>query len=394
MTHTRLLIVADDFTGGLDTGVKFAEQGIGVKVVVNPGQAEDWAETSEQVIVAVTESRRQPPEEAHNLVHRVVSAGRRLGIEHVYKKTDSALRGNIGAELSAALTAFGAEMLPFLPAYPVMERITVGGIHCIDGVPVHRSAFAEDPFNPVRESDVCNLIAAQTDIPVCHTDPMHLKPTRGICVIDARSDADLENAGRRLAAMNALSVSAGCAGFAAFLPSLLKLRRDAPDVSTTMQEGLLVICGSINPITRRQMDYAEAHGFIRIRPASVPASPRNRWMIVDANPPGSDDMPTDFSIVSSEARESVADALAGALAALEAKTTGPILMTGGDTLIRCLARLGCEGLKPIREIYPGVVLSVAHLRGHKRMILSKSGGFGQETLLTDLQRLIMNQAGI
>ncbi len=393
MAHAKLLIVADDFTGGLDAGVKFAEQGISVKVVVNPGRTEDWARTCEQVIVAVTESRRLPSGEAHELVHRIVSAGRAAGIEHVYKKTDSALRGNIGAELGAALAAFGVDMLPFLPAYPMMRRITDGGIHYIDGIPVHRSVFAEDPFNPVSESDVCNLVAAQTDMPVCHTDPTHLKRTRGICVVDARSDADLENAGIRLAAMNALSVSAGCAGFAAFLPSLLKLRQDAPDVPTTMGEGLLVISGSVNPITRRQMDFAEAHGFIRVHPASVPASPGSRWMIVDANPPGFEDS-VNIRKASTEARESVADALAGTLSVLEAKTTGPILITGGDTLIRCLERLGCKELKPVREVYPGVVLSIAHLRGRKRMILSKSGGFGEETLLTDLQGLIVKQASI
>ena len=32
----KLLIIADDFTGGLDTGVKFAQRGINVRVILNP----------------------------------------------------------------------------------------------------------------------------------------------------------------------------------------------------------------------------------------------------------------------------------------------------------------------------------------------------------------------
>ena len=36
MTNAKLLVVADDFTGGLDTGVQFARQGIATRVVVNP----------------------------------------------------------------------------------------------------------------------------------------------------------------------------------------------------------------------------------------------------------------------------------------------------------------------------------------------------------------------
>ena len=54
----------------------------------------------------------------------------------VYKKTDSALRGNIGAERSAVLDGSGEKCLSFIPALPGMNRITVGGVHYIDGVPV------------------------------------------------------------------------------------------------------------------------------------------------------------------------------------------------------------------------------------------------------------------
>ena len=69
-----------------------------------------------------------------------------------YKKTDSALRGNIGAELSAALDGSGAGVLSFLPAFPRMNRTTAAGIHYIDGIPAAKSVFGQDPFNPVKES--------------------------------------------------------------------------------------------------------------------------------------------------------------------------------------------------------------------------------------------------
>ena len=111
MTDTKLLIVADDLTGGLDTGVQFARQGIKVRVVVNPDPAGDWTHNAAQVLVAVSESRHMMPEDAYETVYRIISAGRQAGIPYFYKKTDSALRGNIGAELDAALKASGAEVL-------------------------------------------------------------------------------------------------------------------------------------------------------------------------------------------------------------------------------------------------------------------------------------------
>ena len=158
MTDAKLLIVADDLTGGLDTGVQFARQGISTRVVVNPDPDGDWVQADAQVLVAVAETRHMPPEAAYDTVFGIVSAGRQGGIPYIYKKTDSALRGNIGAELSAALKASGNDVMAFLPAYPAMNRVTVKGRHYIDGVPVAQSVFGKDPFNPVQESNVQKLI--------------------------------------------------------------------------------------------------------------------------------------------------------------------------------------------------------------------------------------------
>ena len=402
MTNAKLLIVADDFTGGLDTGVQFAQQGIATRIVMNPGEAGEWTEIDGQVLVAVTESRHLPPEAAYAVVFRIVVAAKRAGIPYVYKKTDSVLRGNIGSELSAALAASGADMLPFLPAFPRLRRTTVGGRHYIDGVPVSESAFGRDPFNPVHESDVRRLISAQTDARVWNATTETLVLGRGICVLDAQSDEDLSRAGARLGELGALSVSGGCAGFAAFLPPLLKLRTRVPPAMPALGDRLLVVCGSVNPITRRQLDWAEAHGFARLRltPAQKLEAdsiagplPRTRWLILDTNDPEPDNTRTRVYAESrgwdlEEVRRRIAANLAEALAAVEPEWSGALLITGGDTLLQCMARLGGQGLEPLLELFPGVVLSKCRLAGRERLIISKSGGFGEESLLTDLRKLI------
>lgn len=402
MSNAKLLIVADDFTGGLDTGVQFSRQGIATRIVVNPEETEDWTETDGQVLVAVTESRHLSPEAAYAAVFRIVAAAKHAGIPYVYKKTDSALRGNIGAELSAALAASGVDMLPFLPAFPRLCRTTVGGRHYIDGVPVSESAFGRDPFNPVLESDVRRLISAQTDAKVWNATPEMLAAGCGICVVDAQSDEDLSHAGMRLEKLGTLSVFAGCAGFAAFLPPLLKIKTGVPPAMPALGDGLLVVCGSVNPITRRQLDWAEGHGFVRLRltPAqkleadsiAVPL-PRTRWLILDANDPDPDNAPTRAYAGAhgwdlDEIRRRIASNLAEALAAVEPEWSGALLITGGDTLLQCLARLGGQELEPLLELFPGVALSKCRLADRERLVISKSGGFGEETLLTDLRNLI------
>ena len=224
----------------------------------------------------------------------------------------------------------------------------------------------------------------------------------GICVVDAQSDEDLSHAGMRLEKLGTLSVFAGCAGFAAFLPPLLKIKTGVPPAMPALGDGLLVVCGSVNPITRRQLDWAEGHGFVRLRltPAqkleadsiAVPL-PRTRWLILDANDPDPDNAPTRAYAGAhgwdlDEIRRRIASNLAEALAAVEPEWSGALLITGGDTLLQCLARLGGQELEPLLELFPGVALSKCRLADRERLVISKSGGFGEETLLTDLRNLI------
>ena len=423
MSDTKLLIVADDLTGGLDTGVQFTRQGITVRVVVDPDPSGKWTRTAAQVLVAVSETRHMPPGDAYETVYRIISAGRQAGIPYFYKKTDSALRGNIGAELGAALKASGAEVLSFLPAYPAMNRITVEGCHLIDGVPAAQSVFGSDPFNPVVESDVRKLVASQTDTPVTCDE----RCGKGILIVDAQSDEDLRTAGERLFTKGYLSVSAGCAGFAAFLPDLLGLDRGEVPDSYDLGDGLLVISGSLNPVTMRQMRFAQKRGFVRICPkpgqeepfkngvaqsGENPASLRcagssaaqnagpsailwcgEKWVILDSSEidPGEEafrDYMRGKGMDSGEPRILIAAYLAEILAEIEDSVEGTVMIVGGDTLLSCLRRLGCRDLEPLAELFPGVVLSRYRAGGKEKLLISKSGGFGKESLLADLQEMM------
>ena len=423
MSDTKLLIVADDLTGGLDTGVQFTRQGITVRVVVDPDPSGKWTRTAAQVLVAVSETRHMPPGDAYETVYRIISAGRQAGIPYFYKKTDSALRGNIGAELGAALKASGAEVLSFLPAYPAMNRITVEGCHYIDGVPAAQSVFGRDPFNPVVESDVRKLVASQTDTPVTCDE----RCGKGILIVDAQSDEDLRTAGERLFTKGYLSVSAGCAGFAAFLPDLLGLDRGEVPDSYDLGDGLLVISGSLNPVTMRQIRFAQKRGFVRICPkpgqeepfkngvaqsGENPASLRcagssaaqnagpsailwcgEKWVILDSSEidPGEEafrDYMRGKGMDSGEPRILIAAYLAEILAEIEDSVEGTVMIVGGDTLLSCLRRLGCRDLEPLAELFPGVVLSRYRAGGKEKLLISKSGGFGKESLLADLQEMM------
>src|SRR5687768_4213761 len=142
-----LLIIADDLTGSNDAGAQFAKRGIPAIVVVRPEfDGGDELPAGYPVVVVNTESRHVAAEEAARRVRHVAELGLRAGAKYFFKKTDSTLRGDIGAELKALLEVTGEKQIPFVPAFPETGRTTREGIHYVHGVPIAETEFANDPL--------------------------------------------------------------------------------------------------------------------------------------------------------------------------------------------------------------------------------------------------------
>lgn len=410
-----LLIIADDFTGALDTGVQFAARGIKTRVVVGADAA--LTHQNADVLVVDTETRHLPAAQAYAAVEGLVQRAKYAGFAYLYKKTDSALRGNVGAELAALLSASSSRQLAFLPAFPQMNRVTKNGVQYIDGVPVTESPFGVDPFEPVRHATVTDLLAEQTDLPAASFPALaadgSVPAEDGILVFDAATVDELRSTGRALLNNGGLRVLAGCAGFGAVLPELLGL--GGADVTCpALDPRLLVICGSVNAITLAQLDKAEQAGFTRLRltphqklmpdywrsadgrmtldhiEETLAAHPYN---IIETNDAGGNEPTAAAADALGLTREAMrvriasgVGQLVGALFASPA--VGTLLLTGGDTLLQCMNSVGVHELEPICEMERGVVLARFGCGGTTRYVITKSGGFGQADLLTALAKRI------
>lgn len=410
----KLLMIADDFTGALDSGVQFAARGAKTRVVTDPAYDFSQSEEDVQVLVLDAETRHLPPEAAYGVVFRAVEDAIRAGFNHIYKKTDSALRGNVGAELTAVLDAAGADHLAFLPALPKMNRVTRGGVHYIDGVPVAESVFGQDPFEPVTVSSVTEIIAAQSKTPVVlhPLGPETAEDLPGIQVYDAETDDDLSQIGRGLG-REGLILSAGCAGFAAVLAELLKLRGTPPG-PPCLVPSLFVACGSVNQVTLRQMETAEQEGFARVHltpaqklePAWLEtkdcASAASSWLetakkkkrfILDVNdPPGRDDIAAyakERGLTTEDLRVRISRQLGQLVQRLlDGGLDATLLCTGGDTLLALMRAVGVAELTPMCDLDTGVVLTNFSYHGKIYHIISKSGGFGEPDLFVRLARTL------
>lgn len=415
----KLLVIADDFTGAMDTGVQFKARG--TLIQVSSGKDIEFLTKNHsnlQVLIVDAETRHMSPENAYQTVYRIVRSAMKAGISCIYKKTDSGLRGNIGSELTAALNASGKKRLHFVPAFPLLNRTTENGVHYIDGKPVAQSVFGKDPFEPVRSSKVEEIIHSQSPVHTCLMGPaVPASLPQGILVYDSATDEDLHLIAQELKERGELKLMAGCAGFASVLPGMLGLEASGPKFPPIPQR-LLVICGSINPITLRQLDQVQRAGAPRIQLTPEQklddgwlTSPEGMqvtagWMpqlkdaplaIVEGNQTGEGDATQRYAkqmgMNLEQVRSQIARTMGGVLERLLVLgLEATVLVTGGDTLLAFMQRVGQDKLIPLGELAPGVVLSQIEYRNKKYAILSKSGGFGSDRLLLDLkERLSLQQ---
>lgn len=406
----KMLIIADDITGALDTGIQFAKRGIRTQVFTEGKLEERDVKTDTEIIVVDSESRPMSAKDSYEVVYSIADWALKNEIGIIFKKTDSALRGNIGSELQAVADAVKGFPIYFLPGHPEIGRITKGGVHYISGELLEDSVFGKDPFDPVTKSYIPDIIKEQSDISViCKRaeEPItaQMNSRSEIIVCDTLTVRDIDHRLDELVRMNGLKLIAGCAVLGERLAE--KVLCNSKEVSSYEKtDGLYVACGSLNKITLSQLEYAERNdSFIRKKLTMeqkydtdyyntkkgrkfleeiIEMCKTNKKVIVDS-------FDTEENIVNyvadknkeiDELRTLIPQAHGHIVKALaEEKLDLTILMTGGDTLMGYMKLVGCTQIEPVCEIEPGLVVSKLIWNGYSQQIISKSGGFGTEDIL-------------
>lgn len=281
MPKNRFLIIADDLTGGADTGAKFAERGFDtflVSVREGGGPLRLSTQADSEVLVVNTDTRGSGPDEAYRRVSCVLETLGRTRYPVIYKKIDSTLRGNLGREIDALLA--GAEnRLAFLaPSFPEQGRVVVGGMLLVDGKPLALVEVPQDREGG-RESYVRQILEAQTAlrsavVPLDAVAAGHetlsgaVDAARDsgaeILIFDAVRRADLTHVARAAfgAGEGGLPLFVGSAGLAEEVAGLLAGRREAalaaahPEALRPLSR-VLMVCGSKSMVTRAQAGHAE-----------------------------------------------------------------------------------------------------------------------------------------
>lgn len=414
----RLLVIADDLTGANDTGVKFAQQGFRTEILIHPDEEFASVDGSAEVCVADTESRHVSPEEAGARVERVARQALRLGVRSFYKKTDSTLRGNVGAELAALMRATGVRVLPFVPAFPAAGRTTRGGRQYVHGRPIHETSYAADPRAPVRSSLVAEIIAGQTSVAAVSATlrgteaaPPWSDSAPCICAFDAETEDDLDRIAAYLAGKQMLACCGGAGGFAEHVAP--RLRLSSRPVERPERGGpILFVNGSLQDAALRQVRCAMGAGVrcLGVPPEAVFADDRVHGPAGDVVEAACEALRGGHDVLlytvieadeqrryrqHPEARTSadVPEAVAAALGALagaivcRAEGLGALAVFGGDTTVAVAHALDCTRMRPLVELWPGVVESLTRVGDRRLTVITKSGGFGPDDVVTQLMRM-------
>jgi D-threonate/D-erythronate kinase len=335
-----ILALADDLTGALEIGAKFAEHDLPAIVVT---EFDSLKNPECPVLVIDTETRHLTPDQAAARTRHVAGAALPFSPWLIYKKTDSTLRGNIAAELRAVQDVFGSRRMVYAPAYPDMGRTVKSGELFVWGTPVHETVFAKDLWNPVAEGKIEQIL---DDVPAV--------------ILDGESNEDIQAAVYAIFAEPAPHLCAGPAALAGALANHLKPGLPV-HFQTPSASRCLVVNGSLHPVSIGQMQFAEENGLFN-----------EKWIRLDEQ----------IECTGMERAMRTGECVRRRLAS---SNFGALLVFGGDTAFGIHRSLGSAPFKPRGEIAPGVPVS----ESGGLLWITKAGGFGARNLLSTIRdRLI------
>lgn len=163
----QCVVIADDLTGANATGVLLKKSNYNAYTVLNSERLDLNLLSQSDCIIYPTDSRSISSTIAYNRVYNVAKLLKNDNIKVYSKRIDSTLRGNLGSETDAFLDALGDDFMAIVaPCFPEANRIVSGGYMLVNTIPLHKTAAAVDPKNPVKTSSVKEVFETQTKYPV------------------------------------------------------------------------------------------------------------------------------------------------------------------------------------------------------------------------------------
>lgn len=352
-------IIADDLTGAAELAGVAWRFGFTAEI-----HTDSTSPTSAEVIAIDTDSRHCDTAEA---ARRVVAAAQHLkalGVEWIYKKVDSVLRGSVLVETEALLDTLKLDRALLVPANPGLGRVVRDGNYFIAGTPVHETDFRNDPQHPRTSSRILEMLGRSNSrlITVCR--PEQPLPAGGIIVGEAASKDDLQ---AWAAKWDSTILPVGAAEFfAAVLRSKMCGEVLRPISAPVLANGpILFVCGSLSASTQDFLDDCRQRGWpvfpmsagLLDEQVSVDESVQ-AWaqeVVTALRQHGQSVMAIDLPRVKAGAGRLTGLLMAAVKTVLRETPVAQINAEGGATAVALMQAMGWNRLQVLREVSPGVV---------------------------------------
>ncbi|PSL41438.1 uncharacterized protein YgbK (DUF1537 family) [Planomicrobium soli] len=415
---TKIGIIADDFTGANDSGVRLAQKGLKSRVLLaDPAKHVIASDSDIDVWIVDTASRALKPKEAYQAVHQEIERLKSLGVTSFYKKVDSTLRGSVAAELKAMQDAAAMDVIFVAPAFPSMGRTVDGGNLYVNGIPVSETEFAKDPKTPVLHSHIPELLAEKKiRTAVLSRNVLHAaNPEKWVLeqvdagvkwiVCDVVKDEDFPV----LAQIEAnLSLSIGWAGSAGLINHLYMdlVQSDQANSLEHPVGNVLVVSGSLSAKTQEQLEVLKARSgtkMIEIDPLKLLKDPMEaghelvslteseEWdsaVIYVSGSQTNRDNVGDWARANGWSVNRTGEGISKGLgrlveSALHLVQFDALIMTGGDTAKDICNVLDIPDMELRFEVEAGVPLGMVRWNNRELVAITKAGGFGDKKSLVN-----------
>ncbi len=405
----RIAIIADDLTGANDTAVQFWKQGFATVVMIGAAGLEE-ALASAEVVALNLDSRVDMPEAAAQKVHRTAAALRQAGVTRIYKKIDSTLRGNLGAETDALIDEMELPAAVVTPAFPATGRAVIGGYLVVNGELV--TEVVRDERVSAARGSLPALLASQSRFPVAALELPEVSGgvealTRAmtqamqggarVLAADASTEEHLQTIVRAADAAGTGGLLVGSGGLASALAAGLAAATGlsaplAPPCGQASDGGqVLVLAGSYSAVTAQQVEVAAGAGAIIVELDLGQALGYDTEAAVQAAAhAAASALRSDHSAIvrpagglQPGAELRVADLMAEVAQRVMALV--PLIglaLTGGDIAMAACRRLEATSIAVVGEVAPG--LPAGRLQGGSLSglyVVTKAGAFGEQDAL-------------
>ena len=333
-----IVVIADDLTGAAELAGIACSYGLQTEMLMEVASPL----LSCDVLVVATDTRSMTETEASDYIRCLAAQLKGVPVQ-IFKKTDSALRGHVMAELSSLLSVTDYRHVLFVPANPSRNRLIRQGVYYVDGIPISESDFSFDPEFPAYTSFMTERFPEAAEW--------------NVAIPDVGSMEDIRVALKDLTADTLLAGAADL--FETWLQSMGYTRQSILKSEVVGLDDILLVCGSTQSrtpslitVTSMPVEVYEGIASVSLWIEQATALYKKKHALALTIPPR--------HLTGREVAVRLRIAMSVIVKTLVAlHRPSQLVIEGGSTASCCLKAVGWHSFKVLGELSPGVVRMMA-----------------------------------